>query len=214
MKFRVTDKRRLVLCAVGVLFMGVFVSLLIETDYGQDPFTFFNLVLSSRGPLSFGTCEVIENVVVFAFVFWRRRDLIGIGSFLNMILIGYISDFCRWVYRMTLPAGFFLGLARVPVFAVAIVCFVIACALYMNADLGVAPYDALPIMLTVRFKRIPFRFVRMCFDFSVIGIGMLLGGMPTIGNILIALLLGPVVSLVGGILSRTVLADSDMVAHN
>ena len=62
--------------------------------------------------------------------------------------------------------------------------------------------------------KIPFRFVRMAFDFTVIGLGMLLGGHPTIGNILIALLLGPVVSCVGGVLSRTVLRPRDMVAHN
>lgn len=214
MKFRVEDKRRLVLCLTGVLLMGIFVSLLIETGFGQDPFSFFNLALSARVPLSFGTCELLENAVMFVFVFLVRREFIGIGTLTNMIFIGYISDFCRWVYRMTLPEGFFLGHARIPVFLVTILCFVLACALYMNADLGVAPYDALPIMLTQKLGKLPFRFVRMAFDFSVIGLSMLLGGRPTIGNILIALLLGPVVSLVGGVLSRTVLRPRDTVARN
>lgn len=214
MKFRIDDTRRLWLCLFGVLFMGVFVSLLIETGFGQDPFSFFNLALSARVPLSFGTCELLENAVMFVFVFLVRREFIGIGTLTNMIFIGYISDFCRWVYRRTLPEGVFLGPARIPVFLVTILCFVLACALYMNADLGVAPYDALPIMLTQKLGKLPFRFVRMAFDFSVIGLGMLLGGRPTIGNILIALLLGPVVSLVGGVLSRTVLRPRDTVAHN
>ncbi|MDD6692446.1 MAG: hypothetical protein PUE63_11560 [Lachnospiraceae bacterium] len=214
MKFRIDDTRRLWLCLFGVLFMGVFVSLLIETGFGQDPFSFFNLALSARVPLTFGTCELLGNAIMFVFVFLRRRDFIGIGTLANMIFIGYISDFCRWIYRLTLPEGFFMGPARVPVFLITILGFVFACALYMNADLGVAPYDALPIMLTQKLKKIPFRFVRMAFDFTVIGLGMLLGGHPTIGNILIALLLGPVVSCVGGVLSRTVLRPRDMVAHN
>ena len=73
----------------------------------------------------------------------------------------------------------------------------------MNADVGVAPYDAMPLILHDRvLKKVPFKFVRIAYDFLVIIIGCIFGGTPNIGIILMALALGPVITAVGKRLNK------------
>ena len=75
----------------------------------------------------------------------------------------------------------------------------------MNAALGVAPYDAMSLMAhKYFFKKFPFSVVRISYDFLVIIIGVLFGGKPNIGIILMALFLGPVISVVGKYLNKHV----------
>ena len=53
----------------------------------------------------------------------------------------------------------------------------------MNTDMGVAPYDAFPIIVHDRLlKNIPFKYVRMGYDFLAIIIGYLLGGIDSTGG--------------------------------
>ena len=46
--------------------------------------------------------------------------------------------------------------------------FVTACAIYMNSELGIAPYDAVPKIISDRFVKLPFFVVRIIFDYSAI----------------------------------------------
>lgn len=188
--------------------MGFFLSFLIEVNFGLDPCTFLNLTISERTAASFGSCQLAMNCLLFIPVLLFGRDLVGWGTIANMVLIGYISDFCRWCWARILPSDFFAGSARVPVFIISLLLFVFAASLYMNADMGVSPYDAIPVMIGRCIPKCSFRFVRMGFDFLVILIGVLLGGTPTVGNILMALLLGPVITMVGKQLSKTLLRES------
>ena len=171
----------------GILLMGFTVSMLINVDLGMDSFTFFNLQLSRALGISYGTCTL---------------DLIGFGTLANMFLIGYLSDFFRWVWRKTLPADLFTQMpSRAVIFALALAVFLFGCGLYMNGRMGVSPFDAIPIMLCRGRHRLPFAAVRMIYDFLAIFFGCLLGGRPTIGNILMVIFLGPVTSAIGRVLS-------------
>ena len=50
--------------------------------------------------------------------------------------------------------------------------------------------------------RIPFHFVRIAYDMLVILIGFLAGGRPNIGTILMAFVLGPMITIVGRYMAR------------
>ncbi|WP_408070515.1 YczE/YyaS/YitT family protein [Butyrivibrio sp. JL13D10] len=187
------------LMAIGVILMGFFLSFLIEVNLGTDPCTFMNLTISSKLGILFGTWQVILNSFLFIFVILFDRHQIGPGTVANMVLIGYISDFCRWLWKKTIPEYIFREWPyRAVVFIVALLCFVIAASLYMNANMGVAPYDAVPIILNkLVFKKVPFKIVRIAFDASVLLIGFLLGGKVEICTVLMVFLLGPTITAVG-----------------
>ncbi len=198
--------KKLGIMTLGVFFMGFFLSFLIEVNLGTDPCTFMNLTISRRLGILFGTWQVLLNLVLFVFVVLFDRHQIGPGTIANMVFIGYISDFCRWIWKKTIPEFVFREWPyRAVVFIVALLCFVIAASLYMNADMGVAPYDAIPNIISDRLlKSVPFKFVRIGFDGTVLLIGFLLGGRIEICTVLMVFLLGPTISAVGGFLNRKV----------
>ena len=75
--------------------------------------------------------------------------------------------------------------------------------------MGVAPYDAMPQIISGWIPRIPFFIIRILFDLTAVLIGVIAGKLnpdgiqgSAIGSIIMSLLLGPVISLVGKPLKR------------
>lgn len=191
---------------MGVFLMGFFLSFLIKVDLGTDPCTFMNLTISRALGISFGNWQVIINCFLFIFVILFGRKFIGLGTLANMILIGYIADFFCWVWDKTIPANYFIEFpSRAVIFAAALLCFIVAVSFYINANMGVSPYDAMPQIISERvLPKVPFAIIRICYDFLVILVGVLFKGTPNIGIILMALFLGPIISVVGKFLNQKV----------
>lgn len=198
MKNRKEDfQNRIVLMMAGIIGMGIFLSFLIEVNYGTDTSSFMNLAISKRFGISFGTCTVLVNLILFIPQILFGRKLINIGTVANMVLIGYISDFCRFLWSHCLPSSLFtVQPYRTITFIVALIPFLISVALYMNVDMGQAPYDAVPTIISHR-SHLPFPAIRVFWDFSVILIGLLLGKHLSIATVVMALTIGPSVSFIG-----------------
>lgn len=201
--------------------MGFFLSFLIEINLGTDPCSFMNVSIANKIGITFGTWQLILNVILLALVIWQKKTLIGPGTVANMVFVGYIADFFRWVWGKMIPKYIFTDNPyRIIVFAAALLLFVVAAALYMNANVGVAPYDAVPMIVKDKLKKVPFSIIRILFDYTVVLIGALVsGGLPNVGVLVMALFLGPVISFVGkpvGKILGTAKAADNMVpeAHD
>ena len=199
-------KKRLVVMNIGVFLMGFFLSFLIKVDLGTDPCTFMNWTISERLGILFGTWQLLLNAFLFVFVILFGRNQIGFGTIANMVFIGYIVNFFKWVWEKTIPEYYFTEMPyRGVIFALALLCFIISVSFYINANMGVSPYDAMPQIISERvLKKVPFAIIRICYDFLVIAIGVLLGGKPNIGIVLMALFLGPIITVVGKFLNKHV----------
>ena len=200
--FTKADKKRVLLSFAGVFGMGFFLSFLVMCDLGTDPCTFMNRSISSRIGLSFGNWQLLLNSVMFLIVLLLKRKLIGWGTLFNMILVGYYVDFFTWIWRNNIADHIFTDApSRWAIFLLALLFFMISAAVYINADTGVAPYDGIPIILTdaatSHLPQIPKTAIRICWDGLAIIIGILFGGVPIVGIILMALFLGPLITLVG-----------------
>lgn len=199
-------KKRLIVMNVGVFLMGFFLSFLIKVDLGTDPCTFMNWTISERLGILFGTWQLLLNAVLFIFVILFGRNNIGFGTIANMVFIGYIVNFFKWVWEKTIPEYYFTEMPyRAAIFVLALFCFIISVSFYINANMGVAPYDAMPQIISQKvLKKVPFAVIRIAYDFLVIIIGVLLGGKPNIGIVLMALFLGPIITVVGKFLNKHV----------
>ncbi len=199
--------KRLAFMLPGIIFMGVFVSILVEIGWGTDPASFMNLNIASLFGLGLGNTQVIVYGIMLVITIIFGLDMIGFGTLANMFLIGYIVDICRWIWKNT---GFvdFLSASnfgiRLAIFLLVLLIFVISAAVYMNAQMGIAPYDAIPNIISRRLPKIPFFAVRMVFDLSAVLIGVIAGILckdgiqgSIVGSILMAFLLGPVITIVG-----------------
>ncbi len=200
MKFQ-PDLKRITICFFAVFGMGFFLSFLMLCGLGTDPCSFMNKSVSARIGLSFGNYQLIVNAVMLLFVILTRRDLLGFGTIFNMVLVGYYVDFFDWLWLKVIPASAFTDtISRWGIFLPSLLLFVISAAVYINCDMGVAPYDAIPKYLTDkvsgRFPKFPKMLVRILWDLAAVLIGTLAGGIPVIGIILMTLFLGPFISLI------------------
>ena len=199
--------KRLAFMLPAVILMGVFVSILVEIGWGTDPASFMNLNIASTLGWGLGNTEVLVYGLMLVFTFIFGAQMIGFGTLANMILIGYVVDLCRWIWRNIGFADFIAGSStgiRILIFAITLLFFVIVAAIYINAQMGVAPYDAMPQIISDWIPKVPFFVIRILFDLTAVLIGVIFGKLnpegvqgSAIGSIIMSLMLGPVISLVG-----------------
>ena len=175
--------RRLAALTLSLVVIGACVAVFKTVGFGTDPCSTFTLGVSAHTGVSFGTCQLLFNLLMFIPVFRYDVSRIGIGTIGNMVGIGYIADLCMELMRPLIPAEGLSMTVRVVMFALSMAGFLIAAAFYMVVDLGVAPYDAIPQLIAARAKRWSYRRVRMLWDISILSAGFLLGstvGMTTV----------------------------------
>ncbi len=188
------------LVVIAVLGMGFFLSFLINVNLGTDPCTFMNVNLARVIGTSLGNWQLCLNVVLFILVIiFTGWKLIGIGTIANMVLIGYVADFCRFLWSKCIPDSFFADpVPRAIIFVIALLGFTVSASVYMNGEMGVSPYDGLAFIIGNKLRdHVPYFIVRIAYDGLAVVIGFLAGGKPNIGTIALTFALGPMVSFVG-----------------
>ena len=186
-------KRRLAMTVAGVLIAGFSVGMFQYSAMGLDPFQVFAHGVWKRinGP-SFGFVYMVLNMLLLAVdFFFLDRKKIGIATFINLFLLGYVVDFSAWLWKSLLPDPSFLIRLFFLIMAVVIMC--LASALYFTGDLGVSTYDAIALTLSEK-KGWDFRIVRVISDLICTLTGTLLGVMPGIGTIITAFFMGPLIA--------------------
>jgi len=176
---------------LGVVIAALAVSFFKQAAFGTDPFQCMCSGLDNVVPLSFGTLYVIINVVLLIAVLALDRHYIGVATFINLFLTGYIAEYGeKLIYHIM---GDPTMLTRIIYLAIGVVVICIASALYFTADLGVSTYDFIALYLSKRQKKVPFRFIRIFTDLICVLIGFSLGAMPGVGTIITAFFMGPLI---------------------
>ena len=194
--------RRIFMCVAGVLVCAVSVGFFKLAAFGVDPFQTFMSGMDQLIPIDFGTLYVLVNVALLAFSLIFDRHYIGLATFINLFLLGYVVDFSHQTLLAVFPDAS-MGV-RVVSFVIGFVALCFSSSLYMTADLGVSTYDAVAIIMANTWKLGQFKFIRIATDVCcvVLGCGLfLLGGgemaqipaMAGVGTILTAFFMGPLI---------------------
>lgn len=165
--------KRCLMMITGILFIGICVGSFRLSEFGVDAFTCMNLGISGFLHLQFGTWQLIMNAMILIVIFFTSRHCIGPGTIVNMAGVGYLADFICWLFQdcirleMTLPLrilALFLGMLFAGV----------GVALYMTADLGIAPYDAVGIIIEeMTRERLKYDKARVISDAAVVIAGVI-----------------------------------------
>lgn len=184
--------KRLFMTIVGVLLCAIAVGFFKCSSFGVDPFQCFAMGSWGRflGGLPYGTYYVILNLLLLVIDLFLDRHYIGLATFINLLLVGYVVDFAQWVINSLVPDPTLPVRILFLLIGVTVMCF--SSALYMTSDLGVSTYDAIPIVISNRTKK-PFKFVRITSDLICVVIGTVCGMMPGIGTLITAFFMGPLV---------------------
>ena len=149
-------RRRALMTLAGVSISGVSVGLFKQAAFGVDPFQSFCNGLHQVIPISFGTLYMLINAVMLIFALLFYRKYIGVTTFINLFLLGYLIDFSEQIiFALMGPPDL---VARIIYLAAGIVILCFASSLYIVADLGVSTYDAVALFLAEK-KIAPFRFI-------------------------------------------------------
>ena len=190
--------RRLAVLITSLTVIGICVAVFKSVGFGTDPCSTFTLGISARTGVSFGTCQLVFNLLMFLPVIHLDLSRIGIGTVGNMVGVGYIADFCMSVIDIWTPPEGLSMAVRVFMFALSMAAFLVAASFYMVVDLGVAPYDAIPQLIAARTNKLSPRSVRMLWDLSILTIGFLLGSTIGLTTLITGFCLGPAIALVAG----------------
>lgn len=161
-------------------------------DVSLDPFTAVNTGISNKLGIGLGVYQLAVNLVIFIFILWLDRKQIGIGTILNMILVGFEIQWFTTIYHQLF--GYrttFLIVAADTL--IGLILFTLGASLYMAPDLGAAPYDAIAPIITQRTK-LSYRTARITQDVLFMVAAVIVGGPVGFGTIIVAFFTGPLIS--------------------
>ena len=194
--------KRILMSLFGVIVCAISVGIFKSAALGVDPFQSFMAGLDALVPIKFGTLYVIANTVLFIFMLIFDRHYIGIATFINLFLLGYITQFTyEFLQTVIVEPALWLRIVCLVV-GVVIICF--GSAFYMTADLGVSTYDAVALIIVNTWKRGKFQYVRIITDLVCVMLGVALflisGGaakdiitIAGVGTIITAFFMGPLI---------------------
>ncbi len=198
-----TYTKRILMSVFGVVICGLSVGMFKHAAFGVDPFQALMSGLDAVIPIRFGTLYVIVNLLLLCFSLLTDRSKIGIATFINLFLLGYIVEFSQSVCVRLFPEPGLI--TRVLLFLPGLVILSLASALYFTANLGVSTYDAIALVWSERQSRIPFQFCRIITDSICVAAGValcLISGMDAVqifgsvgvGTIITAFFMGPLIA--------------------
>ena len=206
--------KRIAMSLFGVIICAISVGIFKIAALGVDPFQSFMAGLDAVVPIKFGTLYVITNAVLLLFALVFDRHYIGIATFINLFLLGYITQF-TYEYLQSVIVDPSIAVRMIClVTGVVIICF--GSAFYMTADLGVSTYDAIALIICNTWKKGKFQYVRIITDLICVTAGCVLfiisGGsfsqIPTIagiGTIITAFFMGPLIEFFNVHIARPLL---------
>lgn len=175
--------RRLSRLLLGLVLCGVGIALMVRADLGLGPWDVLHQGLSNRTGVPIGTVGIVVGIVVL--LGWiPLRERLGIGTVLNVLIIGVVIDLVLWWMPDLRSMG-----VRVAALVVGTFLFGPGSGFHIGARLGAGPRDGLMTALAARGWTV--RRVRTLMELAVLVIGFLLGGSVGAGTVLFAATIGP-----------------------
>ena len=191
--------RRILMTLFGVLVCAFSGGLFSHSGMGVDPFQVFAQSLGARFEawigVDYGTFYMVLNLLMLVGVFFWNRRKIGLGTVMNIFLVGYVADFSRQLMERLFPDPALP--VRIALLAVGVVVMCFGSAFYFVGDLGVSTYDAVALTLAERTKQTYFKYIRIATDLVCVAAGWLIGGKAGLigaGTIITAFFMGPLIS--------------------
>ena len=166
-------------CGIGIYFT-------IQANIGVSPWDVFHQGIAGRTGMLYGNVSVIVGLLI-VFVDLLLKEPVGIGMFLDALIVGKAVDLCAWIgflpVQTSLPKGILCMMAGLTITACGM-------RVYMGSGLGCGPRDSLLVALCKRtgLKIGPVTIIL----YAVVTLaGWLLGGQVGIGTILSVAYVGP-----------------------
>lgn len=170
----------LFICAIGSNFI-------VASQLGADPWNVFHLGVSLNTSLTFGQAnQLVAAMIIILGLILKVKP--GVGTFLNMFLLGYFVDVVGSFGVITPPRSLVL---RCLFILLGTVLKGTGIGIYINGRLGAGPRDGLTLGLSKSTKK-SVSFIRTFLELGALFIGWFLGGPVGLGTIVYSFLIGNV----------------------
>ena len=177
---------------IGITLISFGAALSQTMNMGLDPFTAINTGASELLGFTLGNYQLFVNAAILAIILFFDRKIIGWGTIFNLVLVGYMIEFFISMLESFIDPTQFAFIVQLLITVVAILIFTFGVALYMDADLGVSPYDAIAPVITDRVSA-NYKTVRMIQDIIVVITAWILGGPVGVSTFITGFLAGPLI---------------------
>lgn len=180
--------RRFAVMISGLVIMGIGVAFFKLSLMGNDPHTAMVMAIGEKAGIDFSVILILVNCLWFVFEFLFGRKYIGVGTFANWFGVGIVASRCiDWI-----NAHFYVSvdiLPRIGMMVFGILLLSLAASLYQTANMGIAPYDVISILLSDKFSA-PYFWCRIFTDSFCTIVTLILGGILGPGTLICAVGLG------------------------
>ena len=158
---------------------------MLRANIGYGPWDVLSDGISKTTGITIGTASILVGVAIMVFVF-LFKEKIGLGSLLNMVLVGVFMDLILGLGVIPAQLHFIPGIAML-VAGMSTLAF--ASWLYISSGFGAGPRDSL-MVIAVRKTGLPVGVCRSSIEFLAVVTGWLLGGMVGMGTIIVVFGIG------------------------
>ncbi len=177
---------RLASCIAGLFLFAFGIHLYIKANIGLSPWAAFTMGLSYATGISFGLVSLVVGLLILILTHYMKEPF-GIGTVLNILIIGNMVDFFLYLNLIPMQTDFFYGVLTM---LTGQICVCFASYLYIKPALGCGPRDSLMIALAKRFPNVPIGIIRALLEGTVLFTGWLLGAKVGMGTLLFVLSIG------------------------
>ncbi|CAM3375958.1 membrane protein [Deinococcus saxicola] len=176
---------RFALLLTGLFLYGLSLRMMLDANVGTAPWEVLHVGVTRHLPLTVGLVSILTGAVIVAFTALRLKERIGLGTVLNVVLIGVFLDLLAPLIPNPVALGwrwlqFLLGVGLLG----------FATGAYVAAGLGAGPRDGLTLALN-RLTGWPVPRIRSGVEVVVLLVGWALGGPLGWGTLVFALSVGP-----------------------
>lgn len=172
--------QRIIRLLLGLVIFSLGSYLTIQANIGLAPWEAFSMGVSAATGTSYGNILVLSGFVILI-IDIILKEKIGLGTILDMLIIGKLVDLWRWMDLLPMMDKFIPGLLML---LLGQVCICVASYFYIGAGFSCGPRDALMVALGKRFTKVPIGLIRGLIEGSVLLIGWLLGAKVGAGTVI------------------------------
>jgi uncharacterized membrane protein YczE len=182
---------RIINLIFGLFLYGLGIVVTIRANIGYAPWDAFHAGIALKTGLTIGLASIIVGVFVVVLVM-LLGEKVGLGTILNMVLIGLFIDLILSTGILPLSQNFITGIVMM---LIGLFIIAIGTYFYIKSGFGAGPRDSLMVVLN-RKTKIPVGICRIIVELTVTAAGWLLGGMVGIGTVISGIAIGFCVQLV------------------
>lgn len=176
---------RLARLLLGLFLYALGIAVTMRAQIGYAPWEVFHAGVGKAVGMSIGNVSIVAGILI-GLLAWFLGEKLGLGTLLNMVLIGVFLDWLLALPLLPTASGWGTG---IPLLVAGLYIIALASYFYIGSGFGAGPRDSLMVALKRR-TGLPIGTCRIVIELAAVAVGWLLGGMVGIGTVISAVAIG------------------------